>query len=309
MTTVLNYPSSVKLTTNADFRVVMLPRGNRSPASYTITAAAPTGVAGTVTVSALAEPVSTPTQTLTVVALTAALPAGTILTLGGSAVVLFAAAAAAATTIVVLPLTFTILPNTIFQFNPGALTAGTTMLSVGALPALIDVGTILTFTGNVRVVVQGRSPAGATQLRITPLTTVLTAGNTAQTRALLCVVGLTAPAIPSPEPKVVDTTNLKSGIGMEKQVTAVGQKLTMNYNLISGDLGGAVLTRLVRDVSLYNREFYFESTLEDGEAHYGVAIMEQSPESGDIKDTRKMQASGSVQGLTYQYIEVPGTFF
>jgi len=229
--------------------------------------------------------------------------------LGGVSVVLAAAAAAAATSIVIYPVTFTILANTVFQFNPGALTLGSTMLPVSALPALIDVGTILTFTGGVRVVVQGRSPAGATQLRITPLSAALTAGNTATTKALLCVVGLTAPAIPSPEPKVVETTNLKSGVGQEKQATAVGQKLTMNYNLVSGDLGGAVLTRLVRDVSLYNREFYFESTLEDGEQHSGVAILEQSPESGDLQDTRKMQASGTVQGLTYVYTEVVSNFF
>lgn len=304
MTSVLNYPNQTKVTTNITLRVIELPLGVRTPSTYTITAGN-TGTASTVTVTAQADIGAT---TLAVSALAAAIPANTILTLGSSAVVTSAAALISATSLTIYPLNFTILANTGLTLNPGSLAIGSTMLPVTALPALIDVGTTLTFGGQT-LTVTGRSPAGATQLRVSPLVSAVTSGATATTRALWAVVGCTSSPVPSPEPKVVDTTNLLSGIGMEKVITAINQTMTVNFNVINGDLGGGLIVQILRDKNKYNREMYFEVLMPDGELHSGVAIVTAGPESGEVQDLRKIQCTLQVQGATYTYTPSPFTFF
>jgi hypothetical protein len=131
--------------------------------------------------------------------------------------------------------------------------------------------------------VTGRSPAGAVQLRVSALGTALVAGDTATTKGLFTVYGCTSSPVPSPEPKVVDTTNLLSGIGMESKITAVKQTMTVNFNVVAGDLGGGLLVDILRNKQKYNREFYFEVSLDYNELHTGAAIVTAGPESGEIK--------------------------
>jgi len=85
----LNGPSNALVTTNIRLQIAELPLGIRVPPVYTITVATP-GTAQSVTVGVAALIGAT---TLTVTALTAALPAFSILTLGGSGAVVTSAAA------------------------------------------------------------------------------------------------------------------------------------------------------------------------------------------------------------------------
>lgn len=302
---VLSLPGQVKLTTNIELRVRRLPLGLRTPATFTITAAAPAGTAAQITVGTAADVGAT---TLAVTALAAALPAFSLLTIGGQALYTSAAAAAAATSITVFPLSFPIAAGTILNFTPALLSIGSNLISVNALPTLIDVGTRLQF-GAQTVRVTGRAPAGATQLRVAPLTAAITAGATAITQALLLVVGCMSSPIPSPEPKLVDTTNLLSGIGKEQVVTGVSQTMTVTYELVAGDLGGDEITAIVRDLTQFNRELFFEVRLPDGELHQGVAIVTAAPESGEVQDKRSVQATFQVQGQTYAFTPAPFSFF
>lgn len=299
---VLRYPGQVKLTTNTEIRVRRLPLGVRSPVTFTITAVTPTGTVTNIAVTAEAQIGAT---SITVTALTAAVPANSLLTLGGATIVTSAAAAAAATTIAVFPLNFTIAAGSTLVRDPGGLAIGATILPVAALPTEIDVGTRLQF-GAQRVVTTGRAPQGGTQLPISPLTAAIVANTNATTRALFAVVGCMSSPIPSPEPKLVDTTNLLSGIGKEQVIAGVSQTMTVSFEQISGDLGGDEILTILRDVNQFNRELFFEVTLPDGERHEGVAIVTAGSESGEIQDKRMVQATLQVQGATYVY--TPSTF-
>ena len=301
----LNGPSNALVTTNIRLQIGELPLGVRVPPVYTVTVATPsTGQSVVVGVAAVVG-----ATTLTVTSLGSSLPAFSILTLGGSgAVVTSAAAASGATTITVYPINFEIAANTAFTYDTGALTIGSTMIAVSALPVVIDVGTILTF-GAQSVIVTGRSPAGAVQLRVSALTTALVAGNSAATKGLYTVYGCTSSPVPSPEPKVVDTTNLLSGIGMEAKITAIKQTMAINFNVIAGDLGGGLLVDILRNKQKYNREFYFEVLLDYNELHTGAAIVTAGPESGEIQDLRKIAATAQVQGDSYSYNKPNYVFF
>jgi hypothetical protein len=115
--------------------------------------------------------------------------------------------------------------------------------------------------------------------------------------------------VPSPEPKVVETTNLLSGIGKEQIITGVNQTMTVSFEQIAGDLGGNEILEILRDNSQYNRELYFEVSMPDGESHKGVAIVTAGPESGEIQDKRMVQATFQVQGATYVYTKSTFTYF
>jgi hypothetical protein len=300
--TVLNYPGQVKVTTNTELSVRRLPLGVRSPLTYTLTAVTPVGSAANITLGADAAIGAT---TLTVGATGAAYASGTILTLGSAAVVLSAAAASGATSLTIFPLNFSLSSGTVLTYNPGALSLGSTLLPVSALPTTIDVGTRLAF-GAQTVIVSGRSPQGATQLRVSPLTAIIAPNTTATTEALFAVVGCTSFPVPSPEPKVIETTTLLSGIGKEQAITGVSQTMTVSFEQIAGDLGGDEILSILRDNSQYNRELYFRVRMPDGERHEGVAIVTAGPESGELQDKRMVQATFQVQGATYVY--VPSTF-
>ncbi len=302
---VLRYPGQVKLTTNTEIRVRRLPLGVRSPITFTITAVTPSGTAANITLTAEAQIGAT---SLAVSPLGGALAANTILSLGGATVVTSAAAASAATTITVFPLNFTLFTGSILAFSPGALTIGSTLLPVAALPSEIDVGTRLQF-GAQRVVTTGRAPQGGTQLPVAPLTAAIVANTSATTRALFAVVGCMSSPIPSPEPKLVETTNLLSGIGKEQVIAGVSQTMTVSFEQISGDLGGEEILTILRDVTQFNRELFFEVTLPDGERHEGVALVTAGSESGEIQDKRMIQATLQVQGATYVYTPAPFRFY
>ncbi len=304
MTTTLFYPSEVKLTTGAELRVKELPSGLRTPASYTITAATP-GSSMIVTLTAAAV---IGAKTLSVSALSAALPSQSLLFLGAACVVTSAAAASSATSLTIYPLNFDLATATQLNYDVGALTANSTLLPVAALPVLLDVGDRLTF-GSQTLRVTGRSPAGAIQLRVSAIVTTITSGATASTKGLLAVAGVTSSPVPSPEPKVIETTNLLSGIGKEQQVTGVSHTMKVMLDLIKGNLGGDVITDILRDKTKYKKEVYFELTMEDGELHYGVAIPTAGPESGELQDKRKMDITMQIQGLTYGTIKSDYVFF
>ncbi|MBW4580689.1 MAG: hypothetical protein KME42_14080 [Tildeniella nuda ZEHNDER 1965/U140] len=306
-TAVLNYPGGAKVTTGIALRVGELPLGVRTPATYTVTV----GTGGSSVNVIVAADAAIGATTLTVGALTAAVPANSILSIGGQVVVTSAAAASSATSLTIYPANFTILNGTTFVYNPGTLTIGSRVIPVTALPALIDVGDTLLFNSTIpqTLTVTGRSPAGATQLRVNAITSALTAGNSASTKALYAVVGCTVSPVPSPTPKVVDTTNLLSGIGMEKVITAISQEMSVDFNIVRGDLGGGLLVEILRDKDKYNKEIYFQVTMDDGERHEGVAIITAGPETGSVQDLRKIQCKLQVQGQTYVYTKSTYAFY
>lgn len=304
--TSLVFPSQVKLTTNAVLRVGRLPLGVRTPATYTVTAVTPSGSTRNITVTAAATLGAT---SLTVADIGAgALPANSILQAGALTIVTSASAAANATSLTVYPLNFDIAANTVFTYSPGALTQGSTLLSVSSLPVLIDTGTKLTFGGQT-LTVTGRSPAGATQLRVSAIQTAITANTTATTRGLFTVAGLTSNPAPSPTPKLVETTNFLSGIGKEQVVAGIDATITANFNIIVGDLGGELILELLRDKTQYNREIFFEVEYEDGEKHEGAAIVTAGSEQGEVQDKRMIQATLQVQGNSYVYTKSTRQFF
>jgi hypothetical protein len=292
------YPASVKVTTGIRLRVLELPTGVRTPPTFTITAATPSGAAVSVTLTAAA---LTGATSLTVSALSGAIPAYSVLSIGGQVVITSAAAASAAVAITVYPLNFDIANGTILSYSPGALTLGTTLLPVNALPCLIDVGEILTFTGGMQVYVTGRAPLGAQQIQVAPTSALLTTGNTATTNGLLAVVGCTSSPVPSAEPKAVETTNLLSGTGVEKKLTAVGYKMKVEFNQVTGDLGGGVLLGILRNPNKLAKEVYFQVITSEGETHTGAAIVTAGPEAGNIQDIRKISCELQVQGLSYAF--------
>lgn len=307
---IIQYASVRDITTDVKARVRMLPQGLRTPLEYTVTAVAATGTAADITVTAAYDPstVNTTTATLTVSATAAAYAAGTILLLGANAVVLSAAAASGATSLTVYRPNFEIAANTILKYNPGALTSGSSMLPVSALPTRIDAGEILDFGGTL-VTVTGRSPIGATQLRVQPLSAAITADAEATTKALFAFAGVESAAFPSPELKTVDITNQYSRTGRESIITQQAFTVPVNYQVILDDWGGEQFHGICTKPDLMTRELWFEITSRNGEKHEGVGIPTASPENGGLQDKRMRNATMQVQGDTYIRTAAPFVFY
>lgn len=308
-------PSANDVSVGVDFRLVMLPTGLRTPTPYNITAVTTAGTAANITVTAAAVAGAT---TLTVTALSAALAANTILQFGGAGgptVLLTASAASAATSLTVAPLSFDVPNGSTLVYNPGALTTGSFIIPVSALPVRVDVDTRLTFGGQT-VITTRRAPAGATQLFVTNptnpatgLSAAITANTVATTLALEKFNGLQEAAFPNPELKIVDVTRQTSGTGKESLITQQSIVVPCNYQIILGDWGGETFNNICTQPALMTREIYFESRTRSGEVHTGIAIPTSNSENATLQDKRMRSANMQVQGETYVRTASPAVFW
>ena len=172
-------------------------------------------------------------------------------------------------------------------------------LQVQATPVLLDAGERLNF-GGVIATLSNAAPAGSTTLQLLPLPGSIGNSATASTKALVFVAGCTDATV-SPEIKNVDTTNYLSGIGMEKTTTGNSKQMKLDFNLVYGDRGGAILRRIAYDKIYVGREFYFYLLFPSGESHEGVALLESASPTQQVQDKRSFSCNAQVQGDSYIY--------
>lgn len=172
-------------------------------------------------------------------------------------------------------------------------------LQVQSTPILLDAGEKLNF-GGVIATLSNAAPAGSTILQLLPLPESIGNGATATTKALVFVAGCTDATV-SPEIKNVDTTNYLSGIGMEKVTTGNAKQMKLDFNLVYGDRGGAILRRIAYDKTYVGREFYFYLLFPSGESHEGVALLESASPTQQVQDKRSFSCNAQVQGDSYIY--------
>ncbi|MHC5610559.1 MAG: phage tail tube protein [Nostoc sp.] len=172
-------------------------------------------------------------------------------------------------------------------------------LTVQATPVLLDAGTLLNF-GGVIATLSNAAAAGATMLQTLPLPGDIGNAATAVTKALVFVAGCTEAQV-SPQIKNSDTTNYLSGLGMEKVTVGNAKTMTLNFNLIYGDRGGAILRKIAYDKAYAGREFYFYLLFPSGEAHEGVALLETASPTNPVQEKRSFSCTAQVQGNTYIY--------
>lgn len=299
----INLASSVALTTGTYVGLRLLASGTRVPPTFTITsAAAGTNVNVSITAAAIVGATS-----LTVSATSGAIPTRSKIYLSdGTFVRTSAAAASGATTLTVDPLRSAVASGTTGVYNAGTLSVGSMFLPVTALPTDIDAGDVLVFTGNNRVTVSDYCPAGATVIECLPLAGAVTAGQTATTNALSTVASVTQ-ANPSPERKIVETTSMASGSGMERLATATGQTISLTYQIVTGagelqDRGGSVLTQIIYDPAFFNREVYIRLTVPGDGTYQGAAMVTDAPRQGDIQDRVIQTCNMQYQGTSFQRI-------
>jgi hypothetical protein len=172
-------------------------------------------------------------------------------------------------------------------------------LTVSATPVLLDAGTLLTF-GNVTATLSNAAAAGATTLQTLPLPGAIANGATATTKALVFVVGCSN-AVINPQIKNSDTTTYLSGLGMEKVTVGNAKTMNLDFNLVYGDRGGAILRRIAYDKTYVGREFYFYLLYPSGEAHEGVALLESATPTNPVQEKRSFSCAAQIQGDTYIY--------
>lgn len=302
MGTFVNLASNVVLTTGTYVGVRLLPVGVRSVPTFTITTAA----AGTNVNISITAAVALGASSVTVSALSGAIPNRSKIYLSdGTFIRTAAAAASAATTLTIDPAASAIASGTTGVYNGGSLAVGSMFVSVTAIPTDLDAGDVLVFTGNNRVTISDFCPAGTTVLETLPTTALLTAGNTATTNALATVASVTQ-ANPSPERKIVETTSMASGSGMERRATATGQTINLQYQIVRGsgelrDRGGDILTSIIYDPAFFDREVFVRLTRADG-TYQGAAMVTDAPQQGDIQDRVIQTCNLQCQGTAFQRI-------
>lgn len=177
--------------------------------------------------------------------------------------------------------------------------AGAESLTVSSTLVLLDAGTLLTFNG-VTATLSNAAPAGSTTLQTLPLPGIIANGAQASTKALVFVAGCSN-AVVSPQIKNSDTTTYLSGLGMEKSTVGNAKTISLDYNFVYGDRGGAILRKFAYDETFAGREFYFYLLHPSGEAHEGIALLESASPSSPVQEKRSFSCTAQVQGRTYIY--------
>ena len=301
MGTIINLASNVALSTGTAVGVRMLPIGVRVPQAFSIT----TATAGTNVNISITTPATVGAVSIAVSALSAAIPAQSKIYLSdGSFVRTTAVANSAAVAISVSALTSAIASGVTGSFTAGTLAAATQNLSVTATPVELDAGERLTF-GSTVVTVSDYTPAGATTIEVLPTTAVLASGTTATTNSLYSVSSVVS-CSPNPERKIVETTSYNSGPGMEKLATATGQSLNMTYQIVTRgsignelqDRGGNILTNIIYDPTLFNREIFVRIIRSDA-TYSGVAMVTDGGQQSDLQDRVIQTANLQFQGTNF----------
>ena len=176
---------------------------------------------------------------------------------------------------------------------------GAESLSVSPTFVLLDAGTLLTF-GGVTATLSNAAPAGSTTLQTLPLPGTIANNATASTKALVFVAGCSN-AVVSPQIKNSDTTTYLSGLGMDKVTVGNAKTMSLDFNLMYGDRGGAILRKFAFDKSFAGREFYFYLLYPSGEAHEGDALLESVSPASPVQEKRSFSCTAQIQGDTYIY--------
>lgn len=297
MSLTINLPTKAIITTGTTVRLGMLPLNVRTPPTFTVTVAA-AGTNVNVATTAIALRGAT---TIAVSALSAALPnRAVIIFQNGVRARLTAAAASAATSVVVESLSADIPSTTAGTWNAGSLAIASMFVPVTPTLTDIDAGDVLIFPGNNRVTVTDFAPAGSTVLDVLPLTTAVTAGQTATTRGLMTLAGCTD-ATPTPQPKAVESTTYNSGIGNEQVMVAVKMTLKLGFNLVVGDRGADILSAIMYNAASYDREVWAEINRPSDGLYAGAAVITNASDTAAVQDIAKRTVDCQFQGTSFTY--------
>ena len=298
---IINLASNVALSTGTAVGVRMLPVGVRSPQLFSVTTQTTAGT----TVSNIAVSGASGASAITCTGQTiGAIPAQSKVYLSDGTFYRTSAANTATSIPIVGTLSATLAAGTTLSFTAGSLTSGTQNLAVTATPVELDAGERLTF-GAVVVTISDYTPAGATVLEVLPTTAVLTSGATATTNSLYSVSSVVS-CSPNPERKIVETTSYNSGSGMEKLATATGQSVNMTYQIVTRgtigtelqDRGGNILTNIIYDPTLFNREIFVRIIRSDA-TYSGVAMVTDGGQQSDLQDRVIQTANLQFQGTNF----------
>lgn len=302
MATIINYASSRTTSVGTTLRFALLKQGTRVPTTYTITLDSSAHSAVNVQ---LAAPVAIGATTLTVNALSAAIPNKSKITFANGASVRLAAAASSAATSLTIEPSIRSIPNGMTgTYAGGQLTSGADFIPVVALPVDLWPGERLTF-GGVSVTVADRAPAGSVDIEVITTTAALTASATATTNATLYIAGATD-ASPSSSPKLVDGSNFLSGAGNEQIITGTNRTLNFTFQNIEGDPGAEVLKNILYNDAIYNREIYAWLTRANGEQYRGACIPTTGDQSSPVQDLVTITANLQFQGASFAYTPATG---
>ena len=168
---------------------------------------------------------------------------------------------------------------------------------------LLQAGTILPF-GAQKVIVTDDTvvdSATDTNLPVRELTAAIADNDTAVTKALLTVLGLTE-ASPNAETQTEDTTNFLSGFGQENVIVGANRMVQCSGNVIVGDRAmDTILKPLSLDDEKVRREIWAELVMPSGEKFVGAAKVGSLSNSVSLRSIQKFSFQLMFQGLSFKH--------
>jgi Phage tail tube protein len=173
---------------------------------------------------------------------------------------------------------------------------------------LLQAGTKLDFNGEVVTVaadvVVDQTIATIVQFS-KPFITPIAVGATAETKALMTVLGLKE-ASPQGQTQTVDVSNFLSGFGQENVVTGVNRTLTCSGFVIKGDRAtDRIIKQLILNDEKARREVYAELNLPSGERYEGAAKIENYNTTTNVRNVQEFSFSLMFQGASF--VHTPAT--
>ncbi|NEP51034.1 MAG: hypothetical protein F6K65_20430 [Moorea sp. SIO3C2] len=309
----LNFPTQKETSVDTTIRLALLDGcKGRTPTQYTVTAAAAGTSVADVT---LADGVDLDDVTLTVNALSGAIPnRAKIVFANGIEVRLTAAAGATDTSLNVEPVTpcnvchcvkagTELIPTgTVGTYTAGSLAQGTEILSVNPLPVALWVGEKLDFNG-VEVTVAGDVPMGSSELPVVATDAAVSANDTATAYGSYYIAGATD-ASPTATPKLQDSTNFASGAGYEQQNVGVNYTMGFSFQEVFGCPGTQLMYEILYG-QLKESEVYVWLERKCGTSFEGAAIPTSGSQSSAVQSLIVNEASLQFQGEVL-YSAYPG---
>lgn len=183
--------------------------------------------------------------------------------------------------------------------------AGATTLTVAALPTFLQSETRLTFGATTAILVNDAN-AAATSLTVEPLTGAIAAAATSITIAALQLLGVTDASV-NASSNTVDTSNFKSGYGMESKVTGLDRTVSVSLNQIQGDRAlDTIIKPIIYNDAFAMREVFARITCPNGEKYEGAAIVRNVNQPKQMRDISKMTLEFQFQGSkTFKFTPAP----
>lgn len=190
-------------------------------------------------------------------------------------------------------------PSYRITFTSGG-AVGATTISVQATPVFLQADLRL-IVGTRSVVLADDAPAGSTSLNVLPLANAITIGEFANTQAPLQLLGVTDASINS-STNTVDTSNFKSGYGMESKTTGVDRTVSVSLNQIDGDRAlDTIIKRILFNDALAEREVYAWIFRPNSESYRGAAQVRNVNQPTAMRDIAKMTFELQFQGKSFQF--------